>query len=193
LFESVTDGKSAVRWVRANAKRLGVDPERVMAGGGSAGGHVAAAAATVPGLDEKREDSSISCKPDALVLFNPVFDNGPPNGYGYERVGERYKEISPIHNIGKGAPPTIVFLGTQDELIPVATGRKYERLMKEAGGRCELHLFEDEGHGFFNRGDNYYKTSMLMDAFLNSLGYVKGEATLERPEGLEKNPNKRTE
>jgi len=133
-FESVTDGKSAVRWVRANAERLGVDPKRVMAGGGSAGGHVAAAAATVPGLNEKGEDTTISCKPDALVLFNPVFDNGPPNGYGYDRVGERYREISPIHNIGKGAPPTIVFLGTEDELIPVATGRKYDGCLPELAG-----------------------------------------------------------
>ena len=80
-FECVMDGKSALRWIRKNAAKLGVDPERIGAGGGSAGGHVAAAVATVPGLNEEGEDLSISCLPDTLVLFNPVYDNGP-GGFG---------------------------------------------------------------------------------------------------------------
>ena len=103
--------------------KLGVDPQRIGAGGGSAGGHVAAAVATVPGLNEEGEDLSTSCLPDALVLFNPVYDNGP-EGFGYTKVKERYKEISPMHNLREGMPPTIVFLGDQDKLIPVSTGEK---------------------------------------------------------------------
>ena len=64
-FECVKDGKSALRWVRKNASKLGVDPQRIGAGGGSAGGHVAAAVATVPGLNDEEDDSPR--QPDALV------------------------------------------------------------------------------------------------------------------------------
>jgi len=107
--ECVKDGKSAVRWIRANASKLGIDPDRIAAGGGSAGGHVAAATALTEGFEEEGEDFSISYRPNALVLFNPVFDNGP-KGYGYKRVKAYWKQISPMHNISETAPSTVVLL-----------------------------------------------------------------------------------
>lgn len=173
-FECVKDGKSAVRFLRANAAKLGIDPNRIAAGGGSAGGHVAAATATVPGLNESGEDQSVSERPNALVLFNPVYDNGP-KGYGYSRVEDRFQEISPLHNIRKGMPPAIVFLGTNDKLIPVATAESFKKKMEAVGSRSELMLFEGAAHGFFNygRGDGsaYNQTVAAMDKFLDSLGY----------------------
>lgn len=175
-FECVQDGKSALRFVRSHAEELKIDPQRIAAGGGSAGGHVAAAVATVPGLNEPEESTDVSCVPDALVLFNPVYDNGP-DGYGYDRVKERYQEISPLHNIRPGIPPAIVFLGTEDKLIPVATGKSFQEKMREVGSRSELMLFDGEPHGFFNygRGDNanYEATVAAMDEFLGSLGFLK--------------------
>lgn len=178
--ECVMDGNSAVRWVRQHAKELGIDPERIAAGGGSAGGHVAAATATARGFEEKGEDLNISSRPDALVLFNPVFDNGP-NGYGHERVKEYWKEFSPMHNIDKKTPPTIVFLGTEDKLIPVKTAEEYKRRMEENGRRCDLHLYEGQPHGFFNynRREYYNKTVIEMDRFLSSIGYLDGDPTLQ--------------
>ena len=149
-FECVKDGKSAIRWVRANANKLGVDPSRIAAGGGSAGGHVAAATGNCPGLEEKEEDKKVRSRPEALVLFNPVYDNSS-KGYGYDRVKARWKEISPMHNISEGAPPTIVFLGTKDKLIPVETAQEYDRRMKAIGSRSELYLYKDATHGFFNK------------------------------------------
>ena len=182
-FECVKDGKSAVRWIRQNAKKLGIDPERLAAGGGSAGGHVAAATGTVTGLEEEGEDLSMSSRPDALALFNPVYDNGP-KGYGHSRVADRYKEISPIHNIRKGTPPAIVFLGDQDSLIPVSTAEKYKALMEKAGSRSDLHVYAGQPHGFFNKGKkgNYYeKTVLEMDKFFISLGWLKGKPTIKVP------------
>ena len=120
---------------------------------------------------------SVSCIPDALVLFNPVIDNGP-GGYGYERIGNKYRDFSPLHNIVRGAPPTIIFLGTEDNLIPVETIQYYKIVMERVGSRCDLILFEGEGHGFFNYGrslNNYKKTVFETDIFLKSLGYLKDE------------------
>lgn len=187
-FDAVTDGKSAVRWIRSNAHRLGVDPDRIAAGGGSAGGHIAAAIATVPGLETEGEDTSISSIPNALLLFNPVYDNGP-GGYGHNRVKERFREISPMHNIRPGIPPAIVFLGTNDGLVPVETAREFRRLMRDAGSRSELFLYEGQPHGFFNHPEFrsqaspvwFHQTMTETDRFLTSLGYLTGEPTLTAP------------
>ncbi len=174
-FECVMDGKSALRWIRKNAAKLGVDPERIGAGGGSAGGHVAAAVATVPGLNAPGDDLSVSCLPDALVLFNPVYDNGP-GGFGYPKLKDRYREISPMHNLREGMPPTIVFLGDQDKLIPVPTAEKFRDEMRKLGNRSELVVYPGQSHGFFNQGKpggGYLKTLQEMDKFLNSLGWLE--------------------
>ena len=181
-FECVADGKSAVRFLRKNAGRLGIDPDRIAAGGGSAGGHVAATSGIVPGLDEKGEDTAVSSESNALVLFNPVYDNGP-KGYGNNRLGDRWKEISPAHNIKKGCPPAIVFLGDGDSLIPVATAESFKEKMEEIGAKSVLHVFEGQAHGFFNQGKGgaeiFLKTLAQMDAFLVEIGYLEGESTEE--------------
>lgn len=173
--DCVADGKSALRWVRTHAEELVIDPERIAAGGGSAGGHIAAAIAAADGFDEPGEDTSVSCRPDALVLFNPVIDNGP-GGYGHDRVSEYWRAFSPLHNIDSQTPPTLVLLGTNDHLIPVKTAKEYKRRMEAVGVRCDLKLYEDQRHGFFNQGkkdSNYYdKTVRDMDAFLGSLGFI---------------------
>ena len=190
--ECVEDGKSAVRWLKQNADSLGIDPNRIAAGGGSAGGHVAAATAMVKGFEKADEDKSISCRPNALVLFNPVYDNGP-GGYGHTRVKDYWERISPMHNISRTTPPTIVFLGTKDKLIPVATAEKYKKLMVEKGRRCDLHLYEGKSHGFFNyRGDmkDFYQTVLETDKFLTSLGYLKGPPTLKEPPAQKATPAK---
>ena len=178
-FESLKDAKSAIRYIRKNAERLNIDPNQIIASGGSAGGHLAAATAIIEKYDEPSEDLSISSIPQALVLFNPVIDNGP-GGYGYERVGDQYKDFSPLHNIEKGDPPTILFLGTDDSLIPVETVQYYKTVMEKVGSRCDIHLYEGQKHGFFNLGniEFYNKTVFEADKFLTSLGYLSGEPTI---------------
>lgn len=178
--ECVMDGKSVIRWIREHAGELGIDPDRIAAGGGSAGGHVAAACATTDGFEEPGESSAISCRPNALVLFNPVIDNGP-TGYGYERVRDYWEAFSPLHTLAEGAPPTVVFLGTEDKYIPVETARAYKRRMEAVGSRCDLFLYEGKPHGFFNykHREDYVRTVTEMDRFLVSLGYLEGERTVD--------------
>lgn len=172
-FESLKDAKSAMRYIRAHAHELGVDPDKIVASGGSAGGHLAAATSVVDGFNETGEDLSFSCIPNALVLFNPVFDNGP-GGYGHERIGEQYKDFSPLHNLKEGMPPAIIFLGTEDRLIPVETARYFKTVMDKVGSTCELFLYEGEGHGFFNyrNYEIYVDTRDKAADFLISSGII---------------------
>ena len=143
---------------------------------------MAAAAATLAEFEPAGEDLSISSKPDALVLFNPTFDNGP-GGSGHHRVKERWQEFSPMHNIANGAPPAIVFLGTEDALIPVSTAVEFKKRMNDIGSRCDLWTYEDQSHSFFNYGDGnnpYYAATVYgADMFLASLGYLDGAPTLQ--------------
>lgn len=173
-FESVKDAKSAMRYIKKNAADFGVDSNKIIASGGSAGGHLATATALIEDYNENTDDLSVSCVPNVLVLFNPVIDNGP-GGYGYERIGHAYKDFSPLHNIKVGAPPTIIFLGTDDKLIPVETAEYYKKVMDKVKSRCDLLLYEGVGHGFFNyKNFEYYKKTILeADKFLESLGYLK--------------------
>ena len=175
-FESLKDAKSAIRYIRKQADKFNIDTSKVIAAGGSAGGHLAAASALIDDYNENSDDMSINCKPNALVLFNPVIDNGP-GGYGYKRIGDEYKNFSPLHNIKKGAPPTIIFLGTNDKLIPVETAEYYKKVMEKVESRCDLKLYEGEAHGFFNYDNfEYYKKTVSdADEFLQSLGYLNKE------------------
>ncbi len=184
----VADAKSAVRYLRANAARLGIDPTRIAAGGGSAGGHIAACTGVVKGLDESSEDGQVSSVPNAMILFNPALvlaavpgkfePNAKLEGLR-ERVGADPQTISPYHHVAKNQPPTLVLHGQADTTVPYATAELFASAMKEAGNRCELVGYEGQPHGFFNfgRGDNahYQKTLQAADDFLVSLGWLKAK------------------
>lgn len=176
-FDAVEDAKSAIRYVRKHSKKLNINANKIAAGGGSAGGHLAAACGNIENLEGPNEDLSISSKPNALVLFNPVYDNSK-KGYGFRRMEGRHLEISPLHNITKGAPPTIVFFGTNDKTTPVVSSKEYEQKMKEVGSRIDLHLYEGAPHSFFNRGEYFTDTLNKTDLFLISIGYLTGKPTL---------------
>lgn len=180
-FECVEDGKSAIRYVREHAKELGIDPRKVVAGGGSAGGHVAACTGVVTGLDRQDENLKISSVPDAMVLFNPVLDT-TFRGYGAKRFKGRETEISPVHHIRKGLPPTIIFHGQADTTVPIENAERYTKLATEAGNVCKLVSYKGKKHGFFNygrRGNEFRSTVIATDKFLASLKYITGEPTVD--------------
>lgn len=182
-YESVADAKSAVRWLREHAAELHVAPTSLVAAGGSAGGHIALAAALLDEFDEPGENRSISSKPNALVLFNPVpntvFDPKAltPLQQGFAALlGSRAQEISPVHHLGKNLPPTIIFHGTADTLVPFSEVETFCRKAVDLGNRCELVAFEGAAHGFFNPQNGtrwYYETVARAEQFLKSLGYVR--------------------
>ncbi len=169
----IQDAKSAMRWVRSHAIELGIDPERIAVGGGSAGGHLAAACSMLEGCDDPQDDLSVSAKGNAQLLFNPVSDVGPEGGYAHPRIGENWRDYSPAHHVTSETPPTIVFLGTKDQHIPVKTIERLAADMQRAGVRCDTHYYEGRAHGFFNRGDDLADTVKKCDDFLVSLGWLK--------------------
>jgi acetyl esterase/lipase len=174
----VEDAKSAVRWLRQNAARLGVDPERIVASGGSAGGHIAACTAC-PGLDSEEGDVKISSRPNALLLFNPALRFAGVPGMmqrigNDEKLGER---ISPTLHLTKDTPPALLFYGKRDDLLK--QGEEYVAKSKEVGHQADLFLAEGAGHGFFNRSPWREKTLQRADEFLASLGYLKGRPTIQ--------------
>ncbi|MGQ9575436.1 MAG: alpha/beta hydrolase fold domain-containing protein [Thermoguttaceae bacterium] len=175
----VEDAKSAIRWLRRNAGDLGIDPERIAAGGGSAGGHIAAAAATVPGFEAANEDPSISCRPNLLVLFNPVLNTTKLG----ERAGlpELGKKLSPNDHLNKDIPPAILLFGTEDRLL--ATGEEYIAKAKTLGLAAELYTAEGLAHGFFNRPPWTERTLYLADQFLAKYGYTQGPPRIELKDG----------
>ena len=174
-FEAVADGKSAIRWIRSHAKELGIDPNKITAAGASAGGHVAAAAGIITGLDDVSEDLSISSRPDALALWYPVIDTGE-KGYGDAALKIRYREISPLHNVSEKSPATLLFLGTNDPLVPMDTAREFEARMKKSGVRCDLKLIEGGGHPLYSyrKGPSPLRDELINDceAYLLSLGFL---------------------
>lgn len=185
-FEAIADGKSAIRWVRAHAAELGIDPQRIAAAGGSSGGHVALSAAVLDRFDEKNEDARVSSRPNALVLFNPAVDTSPPSAAGTggranqviaERFGGRGRDGSPFHHLRGGLPPILVLHGTADATIPYADVERFCAEARKLGNRCEVIGYEGAGHGFFNpqrdEGKGYRETLLAADRFLTDLGYLR--------------------
>ncbi len=198
----VEDAKSAVRWLRQNAAALGIDPNRICAGGGSAGGHTACCTALIQGLDAEHEDAGVSSVPDALALFNPAVMLTHLDGFGWgemteekvadiaTRTGVPATDISPIHHVRPNLPPAIIFHGVADSTVPYATVDEFARRMLAAGNRCELNGYPEAEHGFFNapRGNDperrdrmhqWHQRSILkLDKFLQSLGWLNDDATV---------------
>lgn len=158
VFECVADIRAAVAWVRQHADELGIDPDRIVLLGDSAGGPLAACAGIVPespetGVPEKS-------RPNALVLFNAVLDTVPRDGWDLSRqIGEvgddfaaRSRDLSPMHHIASGAPPTLLLHGDQDRTTPLEWSVRFAELMEEAGNTAYLRIFENKAHAFIIRG-----------------------------------------
>jgi acetyl esterase/lipase len=176
----VEDAKSAVRWLRQNAARLGIHPDQIVASGGSAGGHIAACTAC-PGLDADGEDRGISSKPNAMLLFNPVlrFDGEARLMARINNDEKLGKAISPTLHLTKETPPALLFYGDKDGLLK--QGEEYLAKSKQVGHQADVFLAKGVGHGFFNRSPWTEKTLLRADEFLRSLGFLKGKPTVAVP------------
>lgn len=172
-FDCVDDARHAIALVRRNAAEFGVIPDKIVASGGSAGGHVALCTAVF-----QREGDKMSM-PDALVLYNPVV-NTSEEGYGKEKFKGDELALSPYHHIGKGLPPVLLFHGTQDRTVPFRNALDFDVRMRQLGNDCTLVPAWGKDHGFFNgphcrpaNGDAFFRLCMNRVAtFLERHGFL---------------------
>lgn len=160
----IHDAKAAIRWVRANAEKYSVDPDRIGVTGGSAGGHLSLLVGlTDPasGLEGDSGNSDQSSRVQAVVnVFGPtdmaycfekssvawifrLFMGGTP-----AEARNRYNAASPITYVSQDDPPVLTLHGDQDALVPVEQARVLDEKMKAAGASHTLMVFEGQGHGF---------------------------------------------
>jgi acetyl esterase/lipase len=169
-----------MRFVRSHAGELGINPEKLLAGGGSSGGVMAASLAYGKGPDYPEDDKNVSVKPAGLVLFNPAivqFNNTDLITGNAEEKLKIDRMISPMSNLDGKGPPMIVFFGTKDWLL--RREREFCQKALSFGTRCELYTAEGQPHGFFNAPPWLAAVTFQTDRFLMSLGYLTGKPTIQ--------------
>ena len=198
MADCLADCKSAIRYIRIHATELGIDPNKIVVIGDSAGGHLASCLGTIEGFDDPTDNLAISAKVNAMVLCNPLSDCTNNNFIKFIIGGaaldknpapealqpstaqlELARKLSPFYNVRKNQPPTLVMHGLDEKVILPEQSKLFTESMKKAGNRCELILLENTRHAFII--PNYTATEEIVvnavrqvDLFLISLEYLKG-------------------
>ena len=181
-FESVKDAKSAIRYLKMNGSEMRIDTSKIVAAGGSAGGHLAACTAIIKSVNDKSDNLSFSSVPFALVLYNPVVDTGK-RGYGQTKMQGREFEISPVHHISDNVPPTLIMHGKADATVPFENVVRFKQVMKQAENDCKLVLYKKQSHGFFNYNKTpkcFKKTLRETEKFLEKYELLLGESWVKK-------------
>jgi len=186
----IHDVKAAIRWVRASAAELGVDPARIAIEGNSAGAHLALVAAGTPGRPELEGDgghAGVSTAVAAVAAIYPptlFFDARTAHSKGAlplialaEGDAETAKLASPVHHVSAEFPPTMLAHGTNDTTVPVSASiRMYEELV-DAGVPVDLHLYAEQPHAFDAQPSFGRQLAAEMLLFLDR--YVPAPAAVE--------------
>lgn len=182
---SVHDVKAAIRWLRANAEDLNIDPDRIGTMGGSAGGHLSAMLATTAGVAELEGDGGSPGHSSAVqlgVLLNPITDmtvfasdtNLHPAVVRYmggtpEEMPESYELASPILHIDDDTPPCYLLHGTADVTVPYDQSTRFAGVMQGMGLRAKAELVEGVPHGFFNASPHFEATWTGLEGFVTNI------------------------
>lgn len=187
VVDCVADAQDAMLYVRKHAEEWKVDPKRIAAAGGSAGGHLAASLALLPYRGTAPAVSD-GFRPSALVLFNPALVLAPVDGTDLgksdgarvqqlvDRMGDEPEALSPFHHLSKQLPPTLILHGKADKTVTYASVEAFEKRAKAIGCDCRLVGYPDQEHGFFNFGrksGQYEATRDEMGRFLAQIGFCK--------------------
>jgi acetyl esterase/lipase len=170
VVDCVADAQDAMVFVRKNAASLRIDPDRIVAAGGSAGGHLAAAVATLAYRGEQIDVTPADYRPNGLILFNPAvaladFDGAKEEAYFnktelVERLGDKPEALSPLHHVTPELPPTLILHGEADITVPIWTVEAFRERATNAGVDCLLVAYPDQVHGFFNFGKAGYEPTL---------------------------------
>jgi acetyl esterase len=175
--ESVKDARSAIRWLRENAEKLKIDPEKIAVGGQSAGGQLALSTALLDSVNDISDNLNTSPVPNALLLFSSNVNTLEP--WIDMLLDERRNEIwsiSPYHNLRPGMPPAIAFHGENDDQVLFYIVRMFQSRMQELGNQYELYTYPGRRH-YLGEGNEkysrYFDEEILgrTDVFLEKFGF----------------------
>lgn len=170
----IHDCKAAIRWIRGNAKKYNLDPNKIAVWGSSAGGHLVAMLGTSGGVKELEgalgkhtdQDSRVTCvvnffgPTDFSVIgdFPSQIDHYAANAPESLLIGgpvkdnpEKARSASPITFVSADDPPFLTIHGTKDQLVPFDQGKRLHEALKKAGVSSILIPAEEGGHGFRSR------------------------------------------
>jgi acetyl esterase len=175
----ITDAKSAIRWFKQQAKEFGMDADRIITGGGSAGAHLSALATLNPGLSDPKDNQEVSLEVVAYLWFNPAF-----------AVNDHQDaEVDILKHLKAAQPPTLVFFGTDDKQWLEGWNVAYAKWKSLGTTSINYQMAPGQKHGFFNQPPWQVVTWIAADQFLVKLGLISGKPTLAAPAtGIELKP-----
>ncbi len=176
----IHDVNAAIRWMRANADTLGIDPDRIAVSGNSAGGHLALMAAGASHVAEFQGDGGYdgvsSAVAGCVAIYPPTWlARGPDpqlNGaldllFGKDADAAVEEAASPLHYARRDFPPTMLIHGNADQLVPVEASFEMYRALRAAGAECELHIYDGVPHAFDGIGEFGRQVTDLIGLFLD--------------------------
>jgi acetyl esterase len=185
----VMDCKSAVRYIRAHAKEFGIDPEKIVVMGDSAGGHLSACMGTVLNFNESTDNLKISDCPNMAILCNPLSDFTESSfvklieGKDSLEIKSLAKALSPLYNVRKNKIRTLIMHGTADKVISPLQSEALCKAMKGVGNSCDLILLPNANHAFVcvkwrASEAEVVKVIRQIDAYMCRNGFLKGASNL---------------
>lgn len=150
------DAQEAMRYVRRNAAKWGVDIEKIGVMGFSAGGHLASTLSTHYNDEVYKVTDGISARPDFSILIYPVISmdekithKGSRNNLlGTEPSAALVEKYSNEKQIDSLTPPTYIVHAVDDKAVPVENSINYFLALKNNKVPCEIHFYEKGSHGF---------------------------------------------
>ena len=172
----IPDVKSAIRWFKQNAKELGVDANRIVAGGGSAGGHISLIGTTNPGLNDPGDPKGVDTSVAAYVLFNPALS----------KSDAKDPDVDFLQHLKADFAPAIVFFGSEDPWFKKGWTPVAEKMKSLGITSVEMRIADEQTHAFFNKQPWKDITLIAADRFLTKLGYLQGKPSISMPATGEK-------
>jgi len=181
-IEGVDDACTAFAWAREHAAELGIDTKRVAGYGVSAGGHLVAAAGTLPIVNGKKVGENE--RPNLMLLYSPALNMGP-DPYFISLMGNKAPapDYSPSAYITKHLPPTMIIQGEQDSIVYTKDALAFRDAAVKAGAKCTLYIYPNVGHLLTRNIKVQYKdfaatpedmadAKKKEDDFLVAMGYI---------------------
>jgi acetyl esterase/lipase len=188
---AVEDANCAVRWLRANAEKYGIDPNKIAVIGGSAGGHLSMMvgyAADTPELEGAGGNEKTSSRVQAVVdLYGPADLTAEKakssrdvinflGGKTMDQDAELYRQASPITHVTKDDPPTLILHGTIDSTVPIDQSERLAETLNAAGVTCELDRVEGWPHTMdLDAGVNRHCLAKMFEFLDKELGVSEGK------------------